>query len=391
MKIKYNLLLLLAISSMAVCAQNKRRPTQKASATKTASNIMSAKAKAMFDEMLPNTQKIFIIDSVIVDKDKVLEAIPLPEAYGKYVSYTDFFDKENGDNYVFVNGFGNRCYYTELGSDSISRLYTCDKLGDKWNKPRTVTEINDKFQNISFPYMSSDGQTLYFAAQSEEESLGKRDIFMAKYAADEDRFLEPENIGLPFNSTSDDLFYIEADADQMAWFATTRRQAEGKVCVYTFVPSQVRHNYSSDELPDSKLRNLANIVRIRDTWPTPEIRDKEVKRLDALKLKAQKESSSQSDINFIVNDNTIYHNLSDFLSDETRKMYYDVERLQADVIAKQQQLEDLRTKYHNASAQNKSTLGSQIISLENKLAQSRTDLKTATSNLRQKENKLIKK
>ena len=87
---------------------------------------MSPQAKALFEDMLPNTQRVFFIDSTIVDIDHVLNAIPLPEAYGKYVDYDKFFNKKTGSkSSVFVNGFGNRCYYTEIGNDSISRLYMC--------------------------------------------------------------------------------------------------------------------------------------------------------------------------------------------------------------------------------------------------------------------------
>ena len=68
-------------------------------------------------------QKVFVIDSTVVDIDNVLAEIPLPATYGRFVKYNSFFnaDKAN-DSYVFVNGFGNRCYYTEMGNDSIARL-----------------------------------------------------------------------------------------------------------------------------------------------------------------------------------------------------------------------------------------------------------------------------
>ena len=72
MNIKYDMFLLLALMGTASAgAQNKKaaKPKAKTTAVKPA---MSAHAKALFDEMLPNTQKIFVIDSMVVSKDNIL-------------------------------------------------------------------------------------------------------------------------------------------------------------------------------------------------------------------------------------------------------------------------------------------------------------------------------
>lgn len=387
MNIKYDMFLLLALMGTASAgAQNKKAAKAKATAVKPA---MSAHAKALFDEMLPNTQKIFVIDSMVVSKDSLLEAIPLPTTYGRMEKTAEFFNNPAKDGHAFVNGFGNKCYYTEMGTDSISRLYMQEKVGNEWGERIPVTEINERFTDISFPFMSSDGLTLYFSAKSEEEGLGKRDIYMTKYDAEEGKFLQAENIGLPFNSTDDDIIYVEADADKMAWFGTSRRQPEGKICVYAFVPSQQRQNYQEDEMTDARLKSLASLIRIRDTWTTPEIRDQEVNRLAAMKEKAKRGNDITDDADFIVNDNITYHSAKDFRSDETRRAYYDVIRLRNDIKSKERSLEALRDKYHYASATERGKIARQIMSLEEKTEQTRHDLKTLSDNLRRTETGLL--
>lgn len=249
---KLIILLALAITTSGLNAQTRKTQRSKGKATavkpQPTDNLpaMSPNAKALFDDMLASTQKVFVIDSTVVDIDNVMAEIPLPASYGRFVKYNTFFNADKANNsYVFVNGFGNRCYYTEMGSDSIARLYTRDMVGSQWGEPQPVKSVNGKFKDISFPFMSSDGQTLYFAGVSDEEGLGKRDIYMTKIEAGEGNFLNAENIGLPFNSPSDDFAYIVADADKLAWFASTRNQPEGKVCVYTFVPTDTRQNYDA--------------------------------------------------------------------------------------------------------------------------------------------------
>ena len=54
--------------------------------------------------------------------------------------------------------------------------------------------------------MTSDGETLYFAAMS-EEGLGGYDIYVTRFDSDEGTFLEAENVGLPYNSFSDDSLF----------------------------------------------------------------------------------------------------------------------------------------------------------------------------------------
>ena len=288
---KLIILLALAITTSGLNAQTRKTQRSKGKATavkpQPTDNLpaMSPNAKALFDDMLASTQKVFVIDSTVVDIDNVMAEIPLPASYGRFVKYNTFFNADKANNsYVFVNGFGNRCYYTEMGNDSIARLYTRDMVGSQWGEPQPVKSVNGKFKDISFPFMSSDGQTLYFAGVSDEEGLGKRDIYMTKIEAGEGNFLNAENIGLPFNSPSDDFAYIVADADKLAWFASTRNQPEGKVCVYTFVPTDTRQNYDALSIEEKKLHSLACLNRIRETWPTPEMRENAMKQLKRLKI-----------------------------------------------------------------------------------------------------------
>mgnify|MGYP000568526659 FL=1 len=114
---KLLILLALAITTSGLNAKSRKTKRSKAKSTmvkaKPTDNMhaMSSKAKALFDDMLTNTQKVFVIDSTVVDINNVLDEIPLPASYGKFVKYNSFFNTdEANDSYVFVNGFGNRCY-----------------------------------------------------------------------------------------------------------------------------------------------------------------------------------------------------------------------------------------------------------------------------------------
>lgn len=389
MNIKLTFLITMALATTTAFAQKRKAPIKKKAVP---ANTMSPKVKALYDNMLQNTQIVFVIDSTVVDADKVMDVITLPKAYGKYVAYNKFFDTNsalNENSVVYVNGFDNRCYYNEVGTDSISRLFMRERQGEGWDEARPLTEINELVSNATYPYMASDGQTLYFAGKSDEEGLGERDIYMTKYDAEEGKFLKPENIGLPFNSTKDDFIYVEADADGIAWFASTRRQPEGKVCVYTFVPSETRQNYDADDLDDTELKNYAELMRIRSTWPTPEIRQTAMQRLQRLQAKTEKQNSEANEICFIVNDEMTYTRLNDFKSAETKSAYADLKMKQNEANKLVKEIDSMRTRYHNAN--DKAALGRSIALSEQKLEQKQKEIKKAASELRKAENNLLKR
>lgn len=395
---KILILLALALTTSGLSAQNRKAKRSKAKVTavkpkqETSLPAMSPTARALFDDMLASTQKVFVIDSTVVDIDNVLAEIPLPATYGRFVKYNSFFnaDKAN-DSYVFVNGFGNRCYYTEVGTDNISRLYMRDRLGDKWSKPVAIREINKQFTDISSPYMASDGQTLYFAGVSNSDGLGKRDIYMAKYDADEGHFMQAENIGLPFNSADDDFAYVIADADGMAWFATTRRQPHGKACIYAFVPASQRQNYDADALGRKELLDYAELASIHATWPSTAKRDEAMKRLNSLRSKASVSAQGMGSINFVVNDNTTYTSLAQFRSDDTRKAFMTIARQQKELDNATAKLDALRTRYHYAPANGKEAIAKQIVQLEQREAELRSTITQSQRELRRKEQLLVKK
>lgn len=389
MNIKLTFLITMALATTTAFAQKRKAPIKKKAVQ---ANTMSPKVKALYNNMLQNTQIVFVIDSTVVDADKVMDVITLPKAYGKYVAYNKFFDTNsalNENSVVYVNGFDNRCYYNEVGTDSISRLFMRERQGEGWDEARPLTEINELVSNATYPYMASDGQTLYFAGKSDEEGLGERDIYMTKYDAEEGKFLKPENIGLPFNSTKDDFIYVEADADGIAWFASTRRQSEGKVCVYTFVPSETRQNYDADDLDDTELKNYAELMRIRSTWPTPEIHQTAMQRLQSLQAKTEKQNSEANEICFIVNDETTYTRLNDFKSAETKSAYADLKMKQNEANKLVKEIDSMRTRYHNAN--DKAALGRSIALSEQKLEQKQKEIKKAASELRKAENNLLKR
>ena len=382
------LVLLAATVSMNATAQSRGQRKAAKNTPKPAAAAPSP-GKILFDNMLPNTQKVFVIDSIVVDKEEILNAIPNPKENGTLVTYNEFFNTSDNDGHiVYVNGFGNKCFYSEPDSLGNQKLLTRDKVGNSWSKPQPLEGISGFADVMSFPFMMSDGNTLYFAAKG-KESVGGYDIFVTRYDAENGRYLKPENIGLPFNSSANDYLYIEDDLDGLAWFVTDRNQPEGKVCIYTFIPNETRENYDLSDTPEPRMRKLAAISQIRDTWPSEAEREKAMQRVYQMTQRNMSSAKSADAIRFVINDNVVYRSVSDFRAAGNADKYRLLAQLYKQASDDEQRMEQLRERYHYAEAPQRERMRPEVIAAERALEKLKSEIRAQEISIRNAENLLL--
>ena len=351
---KISLALSLLLSLCPLAESNAQKKTNKRAVVKTAAKTQRANASEptkqtsginvkMFESMVPSTAKLMFIDSVVVDKKDFLNSLPLNKESGKLTYFNSFFNANREVNTtVYINEFNNRSYYAE-GDSTQSSIYTIDKLGNKWSIPVKISEITTDYQNPDYPFLCSDGVTLFFGAKG-PKSMGGYDIFMTRYNGDDGTWYEPENYGLPYNSTANDYLLAIDDYDQLGWLVTDRRQEEGKVCIYTFVPTSPRQNFESDDLTNKQLNSFARILKIEDTWQFGN-REAALKRVEDLKKRNTQDKKATSNINFVINDNVTYHSISEFKSPAAREKYKQLVALQDKYNQNITTLQQLRDDY----------------------------------------------
>ena len=371
-------------------AQKRKNVAEKAKKE----NVKAEKAQPsasdlLYENMLENTQCVFIIDSLVVDKKSFLVHIPLPKECGSVFRYDDFFNTQGHENnYVFLNEFGNKAFFSQNDANGMTQIFTMDKLGDKWSTPQPVEGIG-KENSPNHPFMMADGFTFYFA-QKGDQSVGGYDIFVTRYDSDSGEFLRPNNIGLPFNSKSNDFFYCEDELDSLGWFVTDRNQPEGKVCVYTFEPSKKRRNYNLEDNSKEMIRSYAEIRHIHDTWPSEKDRDRAMMRLRKMKQRSSN-INVKGVYDIIINDGLTYTSIEQFRSAEAQKTFLEIcqakERAKNDAA----QLDALRDRYADADESGKQEMRPIIIDAERELEQLYERIKTAEKRVRTLENEAIVK
>ena len=381
--IKFAAAMLLLASSLSATAQ--RRSKKVAPKPMTAEAIQKEKQNKLFEEMLDNTQRLFVVDSVVVDKTQALSTIALTPDLGKIVPYNSFFhDKTLPETYVYVNGFENKCYYAETDTTGTSKLYCREKLNSIWSAPQLIKGLGADMKHINYPFMTSDGETFFFAAKA-DDGLGGYDIFMTRYDPDEGKFLQPENVGLPINSHSDDYLYVEDDVNSFAWFATTRRQPEGKVCIYTIKLAKNRENYDADNYDEKALKQLAQLTHIRDTWSSPQKRNEALKQLKTMRISANA-ATHAAEQTFIVNDELAYNNADSFKSEESKQLYAQLlaERDKLNNINKT--LDELRMSFRKVNGTSKVQLTQTIMANERAQQTAINNIISLTKKIRDIEN-----
>ena len=339
-------------------------------------------------EMREATQQIIFIDSVVVAKDDFLSIIQLNPESGKLDAYDQFFRSEgHPESYVYINEMGNKCFFSDENANSQMQLYTLDKLGEEWSDPLALKGIYNGISEANYPFMMTDGTTFYFAAKG-KESIGGYDIFVTRADSENGQFLKPENIGMPFNSEANDYMYVIDELSNIGYFVTDRRQPEGKVCVYMFIPPTSRHIYNSDAYSDAQLRGFADISRIANTWGKGTERKQALERLKAIN-KANPTQQSKSAINFIVNDRITYTDISQFQAPDSPDLYRELQSTKKQLKETEQLLEKSRNFYAKAKPEDKRVLRTEILDAERQFVRLTNDVKTLEKRIRQSENNII--
>ena len=214
------------------------------------------------------TERITIIDSIIVDKQNVLSHIHLSNESGNLQTMRQLLNKpDTMDCMMFRNQLDNQAIFAQQDANGKLTLYKSELIGKEWTKPTPLKGIADEDTEASynFPFMLTDGATLYYAA-TDEEGLGGYDIYMTRYDAEEQEFLAPENIGMPFNSSANDYLYVVDELNNLGWFVTDRNQPADSVCVYVFIPNESKQSYNYEATDLQVIIDAATLRNIRTTW-----------------------------------------------------------------------------------------------------------------------------
>ena len=128
---------------------------------------------------------------------------------------------------------GQSLYFTSnrKGTHGGLDIYVSKKLSDgNWGLPENLgTTINSPYNEES-PYISEDGQTLFFSSYG-HYNMGGYDIFYSKKGKD-GTWGVPVNIGYPINTTDNDLNFQPINNGEAAYYSVYSPRGVGQHDIY---------------------------------------------------------------------------------------------------------------------------------------------------------------
>lgn len=195
--------------------------------------LNSAKHDQLLDISRDGSMLLFLksrdkkIGSILVDTfrvNKTTDALPKTLSSPMVGELGDIYVKSFGeDSYIFsskrAGGYGGYDLYFVKIENGI------------WSEPVNLgPKVNTPYDEIT-PYVSLDGRTLYYSSNN-NMSFGGYDVFRIRYNAEGQTWSSRENLGLPINSSGNDIYYSLAFDGNSGMLTSDRKSGYGGYDLY---------------------------------------------------------------------------------------------------------------------------------------------------------------
>lgn len=313
--------------------------------------------------MLQHVERVQIIDSLIVDADSFFEHFKMTPESGRIGTSETLGIAIPEGTVGYAPQRGDKVFFGMPTEDKGYELCTINKLTDgQWSRISPLPEGVNTDRNESYPFFLNDGVTLYFASNG-EESIGGYDIFITRLNLENNTYLKPENVGMPFNSVYNDYMMAVDEMLNIGWFISDREQIPGKVTIYLFIPNESKLTYNIDEIK-TDIKSLALIRSIRDSWPEGADYTNLLQQLNDIK---EAKTVTRPDFVFAICNGLHYTTLDQFSSAEGRNLFVKANETRKSIAHLESHVADLRHQYARAKGTTRQRLAAEIGSVESQL------------------------
>lgn len=135
-------------------------------------------------------------------------------------------------NHASISKDGKTLFFTsedDRGKGGLD-IYKSTKGSDgEWGVPENLGEVINTPLDEDAPYLSDDGQTLYFSSKG-HPGFGNYDIY--KSTLTNGVWTTPENMKQPVNSAGHDIFYMQSPNNGDSYFSSYRTGGYGDMDIY---------------------------------------------------------------------------------------------------------------------------------------------------------------
>ena len=142
-----------------------------------------------------------------------------------------------------ISADGNMLFFSSSrtgGFGGKDLWYSVMKDKGEWSSPVNLGDkINTDGDEMS-PFIHFDGKSLYFASDG-RPGMGGLDIYLTRMKEDS-TWTEPQNLGFPVNTSTDDMGMVIEAGGQKAFFSSKRDNANGKDIFFFNLDESFRPN-----------------------------------------------------------------------------------------------------------------------------------------------------
>lgn len=157
---------------------------------------------------------------------------------GSWSTLKKLDDKINASKFnvpsVTISSDGNTMFFVSTKKDGIGGkdIYKAVKKSNgEWELPVLLSGNINTVDDEDAPYLTEDGKTLYFSSTG-HKSMGGYDIYKSELINGE--WSLAENLGIPYNSPADDIFFIIDNTKENGFFSSSRVEGNGTFDIYSF-------------------------------------------------------------------------------------------------------------------------------------------------------------
>jgi cell division protein FtsN len=227
-------------------------------------------------------------------------------------------------------------------------IYKSTRKSDgTWSDPENVGDIINTPFDDNFPYLHSDGSSMYFASKG-HYSMGGYDIYRTVWSWEKKQWSKPENLGFPINSTADDFFFVPSPDEKYSFFSSSRECNADELFVF-----KIKYINDNSPLEQVGYNELIKISKL------------DINITDKSDLKSDKNNKPKNDQSEIVKlkdrESFLFKNEYDSLLNEAMRSQLKADSLKWVIDSKRSQLGDFITD------EQKQKLSNEIIQLESNI------------------------
>ena len=290
------------------------------------------------------TQHIVFIDSIVLPKDQAIQQLQLNDEMGmictseKLRNYINLIINDSGET-AYINALGDNAFLA-TPNNGIKSLARTIRTGKTWSQPEPLNIDEQEDTEQDYPFLLADGVSLYYAAKA-EDGYGGWDIYVTRYDNEDKTFLKPQNIGMPFNSEANDYMYYIDESINTGYFLTDRRQPEGMVCLYTFIPNASHTTYA----PDTDFITLYQAAHLQNIAATQVGQEERINEWRAQLNQNADVKEHNEYTRYIINNTTVYTHIEQFKNPEAKEIARELTQLYANQNSQEKLLDILRKQY----------------------------------------------